>query len=50
MTENHSTVLAMLTMLVGWAKFMTWKYPVSIVFTSPGTFKAAGAVEAATAL
>ncbi|KAL1305567.1 hypothetical protein AAFC00_007173 [Neodothiora populina] len=34
----------------GWAKFMEWKYPVSIEITSPGAFKAAGAVEAAASL
>jgi hypothetical protein len=36
--------------LVGWAKFMEWKYPVEIVFSSPKTFKLAGAVEAAATL
>ncbi|KAI9791701.1 MAG: hypothetical protein M1835_000136 [Candelina submexicana] len=34
----------------GWAKFMMWKYPVEIKVTSPTTFKAAGAVEAAASL
>ncbi|KAJ9657893.1 hypothetical protein H2201_008002 [Coniosporium apollinis] len=34
----------------GWAKFMEWKYPVEVVFTSPRTFKAAGAIEAAASL
>ncbi|KAF2712990.1 hypothetical protein K504DRAFT_371634 [Pleomassaria siparia CBS 279.74] len=34
----------------GWAKWMEWKYPVEIVVTSPKTFKAAGAVEAAASL
>ncbi|KAK5164756.1 uncharacterized protein LTR77_009419 [Saxophila tyrrhenica] len=34
----------------GWAKFMEWKYPVSIEVTSPGAFKGAGAVEAAASL
>ncbi|KAF1834414.1 hypothetical protein BDW02DRAFT_550423 [Decorospora gaudefroyi] len=34
----------------GWAKFMEWKYPVEIVFTSPNTFRLAGAVEAAASL
>ncbi|KAG9190945.1 hypothetical protein G6011_09033 [Alternaria panax] len=34
----------------GWAKFMSWKYPVEIVFSSPKTFKLAGAVEAAATL
>ncbi|KAG7001329.1 hypothetical protein G7Y79_00032g066820 [Physcia stellaris] len=34
----------------GWAKYMQWKYPVEIVVTSPGSFKAAGAVEAAATL
>ncbi|KAJ9641067.1 hypothetical protein H2199_005735 [Coniosporium tulheliwenetii] len=33
-----------------WAKFMEWKYPVEVVFTSPRTFKAAGAIEAAASL
>ncbi|KAF2768541.1 hypothetical protein EJ03DRAFT_274064 [Teratosphaeria nubilosa] len=34
----------------GWAKFMEWKYPVSVEITSPGIFKGAGAVEAAASL
>lgn len=34
----------------GWAKFMEWKYPVSIEITSPGAFKGAGAIEAAASL
>ena len=34
----------------GWTKFMEWKYPVEVVVTSPKTFKAAGAVEAAASL
>ncbi|KAF2125854.1 hypothetical protein P153DRAFT_378672 [Dothidotthia symphoricarpi CBS 119687] len=34
----------------GWAKYMMWKYPVEIVVTSPGAFKAAGAIEAAATL
>ncbi|KAI8941126.1 hypothetical protein NX059_002365 [Plenodomus lindquistii] len=31
----------------GWAKYMTWKYPVEVVVSSPAAFKLAGAVEAA---
>lgn len=31
----------------GWAKYMTWKYPVEVVISSPKTFKLAGAIEAA---
>ncbi|KAM3425305.1 hypothetical protein BST61_g7252 [Cercospora zeina] len=34
----------------GWAKFMEWKYPVSVEITSPAAFKGAGAVEAAASL
>jgi hypothetical protein len=34
----------------GWAKWMEWNYPVEVVITSPKTFKAAGAVEAAASL
>ncbi|KAF2211677.1 hypothetical protein CERZMDRAFT_42766 [Cercospora zeae-maydis SCOH1-5] len=34
----------------GWAKFMEWKYPISVEITSPGAFKGAGAVEAAASL
>lgn len=34
----------------GWKQFMEWKYPVQVVFTSPKTFKIAGAVEAAASL
>jgi len=36
--------------VVGWAKFMEWKYPVEVVVTSKKTFSAAGAVEAAATL
>jgi hypothetical protein len=36
--------------MLGWAKYMEWKYPVEIVISSPKTFKAAGAVEAAASL
>lgn len=36
--------------LSGWAKFMEWKYPVSIEITNPKLFKAAGAIEAAASL
>lgn len=35
---------------VGWAKYMTWMYPVEVRFTSETSFKAAGAVEAAATL
>jgi len=31
----------------GWAKIMEWKYPVNVVITDPGFFKAAGIVGAA---
>ena len=34
----------------GWKRFMEWKYPVEIVFSNPGMFKAAGAIEAAASL
>ncbi|EHL00254.1 hypothetical protein GLAREA_03147 [Glarea lozoyensis ATCC 20868] len=34
----------------GWAKYMTWKYPVEVRFTNKGAFNAAGAVEAAATL
>ena len=34
----------------GWAKFMEWKYPVTIEVTSSAAFKGAGAVEAAASL
>jgi hypothetical protein len=36
--------------VIGWAKFMEWKYPVEVVFTSKRTFRAAGAIEAAASL
>lgn len=35
---------------LGWAKFMEWKYPVTVEITSPGAFKGAGAIEAAASL
>jgi hypothetical protein len=34
-------------MFKGWARFMTWRYPVDIVVTDPTVFKAAGVVGAA---
>jgi hypothetical protein len=34
----------------GWAKFMEWKYPVTIEITDPAAFKGAGAVQAAASL
>ncbi|KAI1004561.1 hypothetical protein K3495_g3656 [Podosphaera aphanis] len=33
-----------------WAKFMTWKYPVEVKFTSKTTFEALGAIQAAASL
>ena len=39
-----------LTQILGWAKFMEWKYPVEIVVTSPKIFKGVGAIEAAAPL
>ena len=37
-----------LTFNVGWAKYMEWMYPVEVHYTNKTTFKAAGAVGAAT--
>ena len=34
----------------GWAKFMEWKYPVEVVYTSKRTFQATGAVAAGASL
>ena len=34
----------------GWKRYMEWNYPVKIEFTSPGTFKGVGAIEAAASL
>ncbi|GAB7349958.1 hypothetical protein MBLNU459_g0651t2 [Dothideomycetes sp. NU459] len=36
--------------LAGWAKFMEWKYPVTIEITNSKLFKGAGAIEAAASL
>jgi hypothetical protein len=36
--------------IVGWGRYMQWMYPVEVRFTNKGTFKAAGAVEAAASL
>jgi len=33
-----------------WAKYMEWMYPVEVRFTNKGTFRLAGAVEAAATL
>ncbi|KAG9236388.1 hypothetical protein BJ875DRAFT_230279 [Amylocarpus encephaloides] len=33
-----------------WAKYMTWMYPVEVVFTNKAAFNAVGVVEAAAAL
>ncbi|TVY56113.1 hypothetical protein LCER1_G003995 [Lachnellula cervina] len=46
----YTATLADWFLIVGWAKFMTWKYPVEVRFTNKGAFKAAGAVEAAASL
>ena len=35
---------------LGWGRFMEWKYPVEVVFTSKKAFNTAGAVEAAASL
>lgn len=37
-------------MIVGWAKYMEWMYPVEVRFTNKRAFQAAGAVEAAATL
>lgn len=42
---NQSTYLR-----IGWAKYMTWKYPVTVEITSNPAFKGAGAIEAAATL
>jgi len=34
----------------GWAKYMTWAYPVEVVVTNPAEFAAAGIVAAAAPL
>jgi len=34
----------------GWARFMEWKYPVTVEVTNPAAFKGAGAVAAAASL
>ncbi|KAF2861314.1 hypothetical protein K470DRAFT_281587 [Piedraia hortae CBS 480.64] len=34
----------------GWAKFMEWKFPVTVEIANPKSFKAVGAVEAAASL
>ena len=36
--------------LLGWAKWMEWMYPVEVRFTNKSAFNAAGAVEAAATL
>lgn len=41
---------AALTLKIGWAKYMEWKYPVSVEITSPAAFKGAGAIQAAASL
>ena len=35
---------------IGWAKYMTWMYPVEVKITNKAAFNAAGAVEAAATL
>ena len=42
--------LERLTLEIGWAKFMEWKYPVVVEVTSPAAFKGTGAVQAAASL
>lgn len=34
----------------GWKQYMEWQYPVEIVISDPGRFKAVGAIEAAASL
>jgi hypothetical protein len=36
--------------ILGWARYMEWMYPVEVRFTNKGAFRAAGAVEAAATL
>ena len=40
----------MLTMCVGWTRFMEWKYPVEVVVKNQAAFKGAGAVAALASL
>jgi hypothetical protein len=40
----------LILLLLGWAKYMEWMYPVEVRFTNKAAFKAAGAVEAAATL
>jgi len=35
---------------IGWAKYMTWKYPVEVVITSQAAFTGSGVIEAAASL
>lgn len=41
---NHRVVL------LGWTRFMEWKYPVEVVIRNPKVFKGAGVIEAAATL
>lgn len=40
----------MLTMCIGWTRFMEWKYPVEVVVENQAPFKGAGAVAALASL
>lgn len=48
--STRTDALQVANEFLGWAKFMEWKYPVEVVFSSPKTFKLAGAIEAAATL
>lgn len=49
---EHRRTQANLSMClwIGWAKYMTWKYPVTVEITNKPAFKGAGAVAAAATL
>lgn len=36
--------------MLGWGRFMEWKYPVSVEITNSAAFKGVGAIEAAASL
>lgn len=48
--EVRVQVLMELRLIVGWAKYMEWMYPVEVAITNKTAFKATGAVSAAATL
>jgi hypothetical protein len=49
-TNMEQVACANVSCLLGWARFMEWKYPVEVVVTNKAAFRGAGAIGAAASL